>query len=356
MTKQRVLKIQDSLKHGEAVLIANPSNRFYLTGFPSSAGYVVITAYKAMFFTDSRYFEKAQKTVSSMTVVLLKKWMAQLSDFLDYEGVNRLFLETEHTPFSQFIHYRKELKNIKIQEDNTLDTLLCEMRCVKDKNELESIKNAQRITDAAFSYILERLHPGKSEIEIALELEFFMRSNGSEGIAFDTIAVSGKNSSLPHGVPTEKRLEKGDFVTMDFGAKFGGYCSDMTRTVAIGQISDEQKKVYETVLSAQKSGIEAMKAGIKGRDADRAARSVIENAGYGKFFGHSLGHSVGIDIHESPNASPGCETAFKAGTIMTVEPGIYIPDSFGVRIEDMVYITENGCENLTKSPKKLIVI
>ncbi len=356
MTKSRIFKIQNSLKENQAALISSPSNRFYLTGFPSSAGFAVITQKNAFFLTDSRYFEKAQKTVKYFDVILLKKWFEQLKNILSENRIKLLYLETKSITFAEFSRYSKELENTAIIEESTLDDLLSEMREVKDEKELQNIRLAQNITDAAFTHILDWIKLGKTEIEVALELEFFMRSNGSQGVAFDTIAVSGKNSSLPHGVPTEKPIQNGDFLTMDFGAKVGGYCSDMTRTIAIGYVTDEQKKIYETVLSAQKSGLAAMRAGITGKHADNAARSIIENAGYGEFFGHSLGHSVGIDIHENPNASPSCNTVFKAGTMMTVEPGIYIPDSFGVRIEDLVFITETGCENLTKSPKELIVL
>ena len=230
------------------------------------------------------------------------------------------------------------------------------MRSIKDSEELKNICAAQALTDATFDYALNCIKPGISERELMLDMEFFMRKNGSEGTAFDFIVVSGKNSSLPHGVPTDKKIEIGDFVTMDFGAVVNGYRSDMTRTVGVGSITKEQKTVYDTVLKAQKAAIDYIKSGVKCCDADKVARDIIDLAGYKGCFGHSLGHSVGIEIHESPNCSPKCEKILLPGMIMTVEPGIYIEDKFGVRIEDMVQVREDGCINLTKSRKELIII
>ncbi|MEE1161358.1 MAG: M24 family metallopeptidase, partial [Acutalibacteraceae bacterium] len=204
--------------------------------------------------------------------------------------------------------------------------------------------------------ILGNIGVGRTEREIMLDMEFYMRRLGSEGVAFDFIVVSGKNSSMPHGVPTDKKIEKGDFITMDFGAVCGGYRSDMTRTVAVGEVGDKQKEVYEIVLKAQKETIDFIKSGVVCKEVDRVARDIIANAGYGDCFGHGLGHSVGIEIHENPACNTVCETVMEKGMIMTVEPGIYIENEFGVRIEDMVVVTENGCENLTASKKELIVL
>ena len=231
-----------------------------------------------------------------------------------------------------------------------------ELRSVKDGAELELIKSAQKITDDAFEYILSKIEEGKTEKELALVLEFFMRSHGADAVSFDIIFIGGKNTSMPHGVPSDYKLKKGDLITIDFGADVDGYKSDMTRTVALGAISDEQKKVYEIVLEAQKKAIGQIREGIACSEIDKAARDVIKSYGYGEYFGHALGHSVGLDIHELPNFSPKCSTVLKEGMVLSVEPGIYLPEKFGVRIEDLVVVTKNGSINLTKSKKTLIIL
>ncbi|MCQ2449371.1 MAG: aminopeptidase P family protein [Clostridia bacterium] len=356
MIKERIEKIKEKLQSGEAALISDEANRRYLTGFPSSAGFVVITPNTAQFFIDSRYFERAQETVDSCEVVLLKSALPQLAELLIIEQTERLYVETERLDHATVLKYKEELDPVVISDEPVLDRLLCDLRAVKSRNELQYIRAAQEMTDRTFTHILDFIRPGRTDMEVALEMEFFMRKLGSEGVSFDFIVVSGKNSSVPHGVPSEKVMENGDFVTMDFGAVVNGYRSDMTRTVAIGKVSDEQRTVYETVLKAQKAALDFIRAGVTGKEADTVARDIIKNAGYGEYFGHSLGHSVGLEIHENPTCSPRDETELKVGTIMTVEPGIYLPGKFGVRIEDMVYVTESGCENLTKTPKELIVL
>ena len=221
---------------------------------------------------------------------------------------------------------------------------------------MKKIIKAQRIAEAAFEHILTFIKEGVTEKEVALELDYYMLSHGADGLSFETIAVSGKNSSKPHGVPSDKKIEKGDFVTMDFGAVVEGYHSDMTRTVAVGFVTDEQKNVYETVLKAQEAAQAAASSGVCCADVDKAARDVIENAGYGEYFNHSTGHGVGVEIHEYPRLSTVCKAILSVGNVVTDEPGIYIPEKFGVRIEDMLLITENGCENLTRAPKELIIL
>jgi len=248
------------------------------------------------------------------------------------------------------------LAGFEICTESILSDTVNQLRRVKTEDEILNIKYAQSITDKAFSHILEYIKPGKTEKEIALELEFFMRANKSEGVAFETIVVSGKNSSLPHGVPTDKPLEYGDFITMDFGAAFGGYCSDMTRTVALGGVDEKQELVYNTVLKAQNAVLENIGNGKKCRDMDKIARDLINSAGFEGCFGHGLGHSLGLEIHENPACNTRDDTILIPGMLMTVEPGIYIENTFGVRIEDLVVIRENGYENLTTSPKELIIL
>ncbi len=354
--KKRIEKISSALKGDEAALFTSDTARRYLTGFGSSAGAVVVTAHGAQFFIDFRYIEIAQRTVTACKTVLMKRFGEQLPEFLREKGIKTVYTETSRMSMDEFYGWQKKLGDIEFSKSDSIDRLLQDMRAVKDDGEIAAITEAQRITDMGFSHILDFIKVGRSEREIALELEFYMRKLGSEGTAFDFIAVSGKNTSLPHGVPTDKRVEKGDFVTLDFGAVIDGYRSDMTRTVAVGSVGDEQKKVYETVLAAQNAALEGIKSGITGKAADALARDLIESAGYGECFGHSLGHSVGLEIHESPNFSTQNQDPIPCGAVVTVEPGIYIAESFGVRIEDMVVVEKDGIKNLTQSPKELIVL
>lgn len=356
MIKNRILKLQNALNDGEAFLISSGSNRFYLTGFNSSAGSVLITRQKAIFFIDFRYFEKAKSIVNSCDVVLYDKGDKGIYEFCKNENINTIFVETAHTPLSHHKYLCDLFEGITVSTDNTLDTTLNKMRAVKTEQELVFIKQAQSLTEQTLDYILPHIEIGKTEREIMLDMEFFMRRLGAEGVSFDFIVVSGKNSSLPHGVPTDKKIENGDFVTMDFGAIVGGYCSDMTRTVAVGQVSDEQRLVYETTLKAQLAAIDAIKAGKVCGDIDKIARDIIYDAGYKGCFGHALGHSVGIDVHEAPNLSPNNAAILEVGNVVTVEPGIYLENKFGVRIEDMVCVTEDGFINLTNSKKELIIL
>lgn len=356
MVKTRVNKICAELKENEAALVSSESGRLYLTGFHSSAGVVLLTHEKAYFLIDFRYIEKATECVNSCEVILMKKQIPQLKELLFTNNIKTLYLETERLDVATAKKYRTEFAPVDVSEDNFLDKLMTDMRAVKSREELELIKCAQAMTDETFDYILEFIEPGRTEMEIALEMEFFSRKLGSEGVAFDFIVVSGSKSSMPHGVPDEKVVEVGDFITMDFGAVVSGYRSDMTRTVAVGGVTKEQREVYDTVLRSQLAALDFIKAGKMGKEVDAVARNIITDAGYGEHFGHGLGHSVGIEIHESPCCNTIDETPLKAGTVMTIEPGIYLPGKFGVRIEDMVYVTETGSENLTHSPKELIIL
>ena len=343
------------MEKGVCAIIQNPVNRFYLSGFRSSAGMIVLTENKAVLLVDFRYFEKAKKTVQNMEVVLANNFFANAKEMLETENIKKILPETDFINLDSFERMQKAFEGIEVSNDNSLSQTISSLRQIKSAEETKCIKKSQGITDNAFAHILNFIKAGVTEREIALELEFFMRKTGSEGVAFDTIAVSGKNSSLPHGVPTEKPLENGDFLTMDFGAVYNGYCSDMTRTVAVGYVTDEQQKVYDTVLKAQLSALKEIGPNKVCKEIDKIARDII-NKEFEGCFGHGLGHSVGLEIHENPALNTRDETLLKAGVIMTVEPGIYIPDKFGVRIEDMVLITDTSYENLTKSPKELIII
>lgn len=354
--KQRIEKLQNFLLDGEAILIFSDSNRFYFTNFRSSAGVITITREKAVFLIDFRYFEKAKQVVNTMEVALCTDTYKQIAEFLNAHKIKKVFIETDEVKLSLFTKLKTELAGIDISEECKVQDIIKNLRAVKSESEIGLIKSAQQITDKAFSYILERIDIGRTEKEIALDLEFFMRKNGAEGVAFGLIIVSGKNSSLPHGAPSDKKLQKGDFLTMDFGARVGGYRSDMTRTVALSSVTERQKMVYDTVLKSQLLALDGIKAGAVCKDIDALARNFINESGFQGCFGHGLGHSIGIDNHESPSFNTRDTTVLKSGMVLTVEPGIYLENEFGVRIEDMVVVTENGYENLTKSPKELIVV
>lgn len=340
-------------KRFDGMLILSEVNRRYFTGFPSSDGILLVTRNGSLFLTDSRYIEEAQNKITCCEVLELKSTKEQLPEICEKLGCKTLGVEGDRLSVNELKAYRKILKPITLTSDGT-DRIINNLRAVKSEEETGKIRKAQSIAEKAFEHILGFIREGVTEREIALELDFFMLKNGAEAISFETIAVSGANTSKPHGVPTDRKVQSGDFITMDFGAVFDGYHSDMTRTVALGEISTKQAEVYETVLKAQLSALSVLKAGIRCSDGDKAARDVIANAGFGEYFRHSTGHSVGVEIHESPNLSPKSTAFLSVGNIVTVEPGIYIPGEFGVRIEDMARIRHEDCENLTKTPKEIL--
>ena len=340
-----------------AALIMSEENVSYFTSFHSSNGYLVVTKEKSFFLTDSRYIEAAQNKIKCCDEILLMKSMqADLSALIGKLGVSELKLESSRVTVSRYNEIKDMLSDVPVTCDGSLDKAINEIRVIKSRDQVDKIIKAQRISEKAFEHILGFIDDTKTEKEIALELEYFMLRNGADALSFDTIAVSGKNSSLPHGVPSDKKIERGDFITMDYGTVVDFYHSDMTRTVAYGEVSSKQAEVYETVLKAQLAGVEALKPGIACRDIDAVSRNIIKSAGYGEYFGHGLGHGVGVEIHEKPTLNPNSSDILTAGHIVTVEPGIYLPNEFGVRIEDMAYITDDGFINLTSCEKKLIVL
>ncbi len=352
-----IKKITEILKNNStAILISSPQNRRYFTEFSSSDGYLVIMKNDAVFFTDSRYTEAAQKAISACKTQGLTRVSKEIKEYLQDNNIEKILVERDNLTVGEFEALKVALSPVKITASKALEKKISALRAVKNKEEIKCIKQAQKIAENAFNHILKFIKPGVTEKEIALELDFYMLSHGAESISFETIAVTGAKTSMPHGVPDNTVVKKGDFVTMDFGAVYKGYHSDMTRTVAVGEVSSEQRKVYEIVLEAQLKGLNALKCGVSCKQADAAARNVIESAGYGGYFGHGTGHGVGIEIHEGPNLSPRSESVLKVNNVVTVEPGIYIPGKFGVRIEDMARIKRNGYENLTKSPKELIIL
>lgn len=355
--KLRTDKMLQAMPVGfEAALISTETNRFYLLGFDSGdAGTVLVLPNKTYFIIDSRYIEIAEKEVADTEIVLQTNALKQVQEILQSHGVKNLYMENK-TTVAYLDEVRAALPGITIDASALLSDALDDVRAIKGEDEVAIMKKAQKITDDCFRYIITYIKPGMREIDVALEMEMYMRSHGAGKLAFPTILVTGQNTSLPHGVPGETLIQTGDFVTMDFGANVDGYCTDMTRTIAVGRVSDEQKHAYETVHKAQLAAVEFAKAGQRGCEVDKVARDIINDAGYEGCFGHGLGHAVGIEIHENPRYSPTCETVIRAGMMMTIEPGVYLAGKFGLRIEDTLLIREDGCEMLGNSDKNLIIL
>ncbi len=340
----------------DAAIISDKLNQRYLSGFDFDDGLLLVTAADSYLITDFRYAEAARAQASPELQVVTPKGgqLLFIAGLLSDSAAKKVLIEEKALSYADFGRYSDILRDFTVT--GGASALLSELRLCKDDTELETIAQAQAITDAAFSHILEWIKPDMTEIEVALELEFFMRRSGAEAQAFETIAVSGTNSSRPHGVPRRCRLERG-FLTMDFGAKVNGYCSDMTRTVVIGKADAEMKKLYNTVLTAQKAALEAAAEGVSCRALDKIARDIIYTAGYEGCFGHSLGHGVGMFIHEDPRLSPLSPESvlLSRGHVVTFEPGIYIEGKYGCRIEDMACVRNNGSFfDFTRSPKELI--
>lgn len=353
-----IKKLKAYLKENNAAaLIMSEENVCYFTSFHSSNGYLIVTGDKAVFLTDSRYIEAAQNKIVSCDEIIETKGMEKsIAPLVEKMSINKLMLESERVTVAVYNDIKRIFSSCQVVCDGELDKQINSIRMTKNEAEVDKIIKAQRIAEKAFEHMLTFISEGKTEREIALELDYTMLRGGADALSFETIAVSGKNSSLPHGVPSDKKIEKGDFITMDFGAVTEFYHSDMTRTVAVSEVSTKQIEVYETVLEAQLKGLEAVRAGVPCRDVDAVARDIITAKGYGSYFGHGLGHGVGVEIHESPSLNPSSKAILEAGHIVTVEPGIYLPGEFGVRIEDMAFVTQDGCKNLTLAEKKLIIL
>ena len=344
--------------HGlDAMLLTCEANRFYASGFHSTGtdGVALVTRNHNYYFTDSRYTEAAGRHVQDAEIREANRehpYSALINEVIEKEHIARMGYEDEYITAADYRRYAEKLHCELVPATQLLWTL----RAVKDPEERGHMIQAQRITEKALSEVLNEIRPGVSEKEIAARILYLMLHYGAEDKSFDPIVVSGPNGSLPHGVPSEKLIQEGEFVTMDIGCKVGGYCSDMTRTVAVGHVTDEMRHVYETVLQAQLAGIAAARGGVTGAAVDGAARKVIADAGYGSYFGHSFGHSVGVEIHENPNATPSNDRPLPVGTVISAEPGIYLPGKLGVRIEDVIILTETGCEDITLAPKNLIIL
>lgn len=338
----------------DAVLISDGFNMRYLSGFTGATGYLLVTKTSKTLFTDSRYTIAATLQAPDYQVIEVdssRDYCAVLNRVLDEEKIEVLGFEAQKVRYSEYETLKARLH---IKELVPLKGELARLRRIKTTEELAKMRQAEHIGDIAFQEILKDIRPGVTELELAAKLEYIMKMNGAEKLSFESIVASGENSSKPHAEPGRRVIKSGDFLTMDFGCVYEGYCSDMTRTVVVGKASDKQKEIYATVLTAQTAVLAMLKPGMAGKEYDKVAREIIYGAGYEGCFGHGLGHSVGLEIHEDPRFSMIEEDIIEAGMVMTVEPGIYIPDFGGVRIEDMVVVTPDGHENFTHSPKELI--
>ncbi len=339
----------------DGVLISSKYNRRYLSGFTGSSGYLLITEQSCYLLTDFRYIEQAQNESPGFQIIdYMKKGLTEtLSELVQQNRIQNLGYEEGLLTVREFNNLSSGIEGCNW---SMIGSTVEQIRMIKDKDEIVKIRQAASIADAAFTHILNYIKSGVSEIDVALEIEFYMKRHGASKLSFDTIVASGKRSSLPHAQPTEKKIESGDFVTMDFGCLYEGYCSDMTRTIVVGKADERQKEIYNLVLRAQKNALENIKAGMMGREVDQLSRQIIDEAGYRQNFGHGLGHGLGLEVHEQPRFSLLSEETILPGMVMSVEPGIYIPDFGGVRIEDLVLVKEDGIDNFVTSSKELIEI
>ncbi len=348
------LKAQLNTLKLDAMLIASPINRRYLTGFTGTAGVVVISEHETVFITDFRYEVQAAQQIEGCRIDIHTGPISEkIAELLKELKVKRLGFEQDHVTYSEYLLYEKRFSDVQLIP---VSYVVEKLRMIKTDEELERIRDAVKVVDQTFTHILSFIKPGMKEIEVAIELEFYMRKLGAASSSFDIIVASGARSALPHGVASQKVIETGDFVTLDFGAYMNGYCSDMTRTFSIGEPAQELKDIYNICLEAQLAGVQNIKAGMTGKEADACCRDIIEQKGYGDYFGHSTGHGLGMEIHESPRLSKTYEEALLPGMVVTVEPGIYLPGKGGVRIEDDIVITQTGNHILTQSSKELIIL
>ncbi len=334
------------------LLITRPENRRYTSGFTGSSGHVLLTADRNLFITDFRYKDQAAKECQDFEILLHNR-EKKVIDLIAELKLSRLGFEDSFMTVKDYRSYTDELEDTSLVP---IGDRIEKIRQIKRSDEIEAIRTAASIADRAFDHVLTMIKPGVTEREVALALEMQMKKLGATKLSFESIVASGKRGALPHGIASDKVIEAGELVTLDFGCVYDGYCSDMTRTIAVGEVSDEMRDIYHTVLGAQEAALAAIQAGVTGESVDKVARDIIEKAGHGDHFGHGLGHAVGLEVHESPRLAPGADDKLEAGMIVTDEPGIYVPDLGGVRIEDLVLVTDEGCEILSRSPKELIVL
>lgn len=353
MGKIEKLRSKIAEKGLDGLFIMSPFNRRYISGFTGTAGAVLITAEESIFMTDFRYTEQSAKQAEGFTIIQhTKSIFEEAMQKAETLGVKKLGFEKEYVSYQEFELLQKHFAGTLEPVAGIVENL----RLIKTESEIKILKEACDIADAAFKHILDFLKPGAKEIDVSNELEFFMRKCGAVSSSFDIIVASGARSALPHGVASEKKIQSGDFVTLDFGAYYKGYASDITRTVAVGEPSQQLKEIYALVLEAQMAAVDQIKPGMTGMEADAVARDIISSRGYGDAFGHSTGHGLGLEVHESPGLSVKNDKPLQSGMVVTVEPGIYLPGIGGVRIEDDILLTDSGNELLTHSAKELIIL
>lgn len=353
MNKLEKLRTELEKHQVDAFLITNPYNRRYMTGFTGSSGAAIVTKGDAVFITDFRYTEQAKKQVKDFRIIQQEtSILKEVAKLVNELNISSLGFEKNTVTYGEYESLQK-LLNVDLVP---LSGVIEKIRLIKTEEEIKIIKVACEIADAAFSHILHFIKPGVTEIEVSNELEFFMRKQGATSSSFDTIVASGARSALPHGVATDKVIEKGDFVTLDFGCVYNGYVSDITRTIAVGQPDAKLVEMYNVVLEAQLLALEKIRPGMTGFEADKIARDYLTEKGYGEAFGHSTGHGIGLEVHEGPALSVRSQETLEPNMVVTVEPGVYLPGIGGVRIEDDIVITEAGNEKLTHSAKELIIL
>ncbi len=351
MNWEKAVKLTEE-KMLDGLILSDGYNMRYLSGFTGATGYLYISPKRRVLLTDSRYTVQAREESQGFEVLEVNgKYIDALNKILEEDGARTVGFEDLCMSCHEYLQMKEKGRMKELVPLNDSVNLL---RMVKTEEELRKIEQAEAIGDKAFTYILDHIKPGIAEMDVANELEYCMRKLGAQAVSFDTIVASGVNSAKPHAVPSSKKIESGEFVTMDFGCIFEGYCSDMTRTIVVGKANKEQKKIYTTVLEAQLRALEAIHAQVAACEVDKVARDLIALAGYGHCFGHGLGHSVGLYIHEEPRLSPAYTKIIPENVTMTVEPGIYVEGFGGVRIEDLVVVTKDGHRNLTHSMKQLI--
>lgn len=353
----RISKLRELITDSTtAILITSGVNRFYFTSFSSSAGALLVTKNTATLLVDFRYFESAQKKCDgSYDIVCYKKLTDPINNILVNQQIESVVIEDAVVTIKEFKEFDNKL-NAQILTDFELSDKILSLRMIKSVDEIEKIKTAQKITEKSYLELLNYVKVGVSERALSNEFERLVKLNGGEKVAFDIISVSGKNTSLPHGVPSDKLLEHGDFITFDIGSVYDGYHSDMTRTIALGNVTDEMREIYDIVFNAHNAATYKIKPDYTCADVDNAAREFIKARGYGEYFGHTTGHGVGLEIHEKPTVYHTDSTVLQSGMVITNEPGIYLPKKFGVRIEDMYLVTDNGCEDLASIDKELLIL
>lgn len=351
----KLTKLRSTMKEEgiDGLLLTSSFNRRYMTEFTGSAGIAVISQKDAVFITDFRYTKQAEKQVKGYRIVQHSKTIQEeAAAQVELMGIQVLGFEKDHLSYGQFEAYGQHIKAVM----KPVSGLIEKIRLIKTPEELTILKAAAKIADDAYTHILNYIKPGMTELDVSNELEFFMRKAGATSSSFDIIVASGTRSALPHGVATDKVIEKGDMITLDYGALYNGYISDITRTLAVGEPPAELKEIYQIVLDAQMKALDKIKPGMTGIEADAICRDHIKSKGYGEAFGHSTGHGIGLEVHEGPGLSFRSPTVLEPNMTVTVEPGIYVPGLGGVRIEDDIIITETGNERLTYATKELIIL